>query len=146
MKIVNFTKKHLKSAVETYCKAFNRPPQNDNWSKKTATKRFEDLFNSAGYFGLAAIENNQIVGVMTGRIEQWYDKKEYYLAEFAVHPDFQNKKIGSKLLEELEKRLKKKTVQQIYLLATVKDKMPTAFYKKNDYNIDKTIVVLSKSI
>jgi ribosomal protein S18 acetylase RimI-like enzyme len=121
----------------------------DERTKEKASKKVEKYLNSKKGFFLLAIENKKIIGYLlfsikededkiSGEIETGHSSVEW----IAVHPDFRNKKIGSKLLNKTKEYIKKYKTKG--LLLTCRDDA-LEFYKKNNFKKIKTYNKKTKS-
>lgn len=80
---------------------------------------------------LKAIEDGQIVGSVRARS----DGQTCYIGRLIVHPDYQNRGIGSALLKEIE-RIQK--AERYELFTGSKSKRNLYFYNKHGYREFKT--------
>ena len=110
----------------------------DNRTKNWARKKIKEYLERNDRIILLLIDKTKIIGYVFGeekdddeRISNKLDINQFSaIAHIAIHPDYRNKGIGSKLLkayEKYSKRWKKKGI----VLDCMKDKTP--FYKKNNY-------------
>ena len=81
-------------------------------------------------FAFVAREDNKIIGIITGN--SYY--KEVHISDLIVLEEYRNKKIGSKLIETVEKHFKNKGFENINL-TTYAFQAPE-FYKKCGFKID----------
>ena len=82
---------------------------------------------------LKVVQNNRIIGSV--RALQIGDKT-CYIGRLIVHPDFQNKGIGTKLMKKIEDIFKE--CQRFELITGHKSMKNIILYQKLDYNIFKT--------
>jgi GNAT superfamily N-acetyltransferase len=143
--ILSIKKEHLLECSKLYVKVFNSEPWNDQWTLESAYKRLYDFYISANFTGYFYYENDNILGVILGNCEQFYDGIYYEIKELFVDNEQQGKKIGSILLEEAERRLKEINVTSIFLL-TSRGNKTNEFYRKNHYLENDSMVVMGKKI
>ena len=91
-------------------------------------KRDPELF-------LVAEDNNSITGVVLGR----WEGRRGWINRLAVAPEQRNKKLGSKLVKEVEDRLKAKGCEKVNLLIDAGNAGVQDFYRKLGYNNDDLI-------
>jgi len=80
---------------------------------------------------LIAQEANKIVGLLIAEI--WERKKYSFFVNFVVIPEFQSKRIGTKLYEEYEKYCKKKRLRTITALVQTSNKVMHKFCEKRNF-------------
>ena len=91
-------------------------------------KRDPELF-------IIAEENGRITGVVMGR----WDGRRGWINRLAVAQKHRHHKLGSKLVEEVEQRLKAKGCEKVNLLIDGGNAGVQDFYKKLGYNNDDLI-------
>ncbi len=124
----------LKECAHLYVKVFNSEPWNDHWTIKTAFSRLKEIYNTPGFFGIKAICDKYIIGIILGNIESWYEDYNFQLKEIYTDPDFQSTGIGTDLIKKIINDLKKRSVRVIYLY-TSSNKRLQKFYQKNGFTI-----------
>ena len=135
----------LDEMTELFTKSFNAMPWNECWTIKIADKRLSQRMTSEGFYGICAYADNILRGFILGCFEQYYDKIEFVIQEFAVDNSARGKGIGSKIISEFEKRLKEKGVRNITLL-TIRGDMTEHFYNRNGFKEAEKMVFMSKKI
>jgi ribosomal protein S18 acetylase RimI-like enzyme len=78
---------------------------------------------------LIAEENGQIIGSVIGG----YDGRRGLVYHLAVHASFRGCGIGSRLMEELESRLRAKGCLRCYLLVTTDNEEGMRYYEKHGW-------------
>ncbi|MCL1958264.1 MAG: GNAT family N-acetyltransferase [Spirochaetes bacterium] len=86
----------------------------------------QNEFNKCIILKLINDENNQIIGSVRAREEN----NRVYIGKLIVHPDFQNKGFGTKLLNAIESYFENKTFE---LFTSSKSEKNLNIYKKNGY-------------
>lgn len=84
---------------------------------------------------LIAIDNNRIVGSIRAKPIH----NTCYIGRVIVHPDFQNKGIGSKLMKEIEDSYS--NTERFELFTGYRDEKNLYFYKKNGYKEFKQEII-----
>ncbi len=140
-----FNINYLDEVSKLYVKSFNSPPWNDKWTEETAKKRLNQMLNCEGAYGLVCYLENEIVAMILGNHEYYYDGIHFNIKEFCVDNTKKGKGIGKKVLNEFTIRLKDKGISNIYLW-TAKGDMTEGFYKKNGYDVMENLIVMGKEI
>lgn len=123
MKIKKATKKDVPRMLKLI--VLNNPRYNKKRASKELKEMFSKILHKPKY--LLAEENSDIVA-FGGYISSWVDDNVYNLFWINVHPKSQNKGIGTKLVKNLIKEIKKEKDPRAKLI-TISTKKP-AFYRK----------------
>lgn len=114
----------------------------DDRTEEVASKKVNKFINSEKGFFLSAVDNKKIIGYALFVVGEPNTKVEgikvgdySYIDWIAVNPEFRNRKIGSKLLEEAMKYSKKYKRKGLSL--TCRDSA-LEFYEKNGFKKIKT--------
>ncbi len=89
------------------------------------------MLESSTTLVLGAMEDEKIVGGLVA-IEMLpiHGAKEFYIYDIAVHPEYQQKGIGKKLMASLKEEAKMRGVETIFVEAESEDTGAVAFYRK----------------
>jgi len=90
---------------------------------------------------LVAEVDGQVVGVIVGTISG----SRAYFYRLAVHPDYQRRGIGRRLVQALEERFREKGVTQIVIMVKQDNEQAIPFYESLGYEVQQ-LVTLSKRI
>ncbi|MCB2312953.1 GNAT family N-acetyltransferase [Clostridium tagluense] len=143
--IISIENQHILKCSELYIEVFNAEPWNDKWTLETAHKRLNDIYISTNFEGVLYVEDEQIKGAIFGNYEQFYDGIHYNLREMFISNELQGQGIGSKLINELEKRLKGIGVTTI-ILFTSKENKTSEFYSKNNFTEWDSMAMMGKDL
>lgn len=121
-----------------YADAFNAEPWFEKWSEKTAGKRLSVMIGNGGFFGLAAVLDGEIAGMIMGDEKQYYDGVVFTVNEFCVKNELRGKGIGTALFGEFEKCIKARGIRAIELCTIPEDE---AFYKKLGFETGGAIMM-----
>ncbi|MBU3127860.1 GNAT family N-acetyltransferase [Clostridium tagluense] len=143
--IISIENQHILKCSELYIEVFNAEPWNDKWTLETAHKRLNDIYISTNFEGVLYVEDEQIKGAIFGNYEQFYDGIHYNLREMFISNELQGQGIGSKVLNELEKRLKGIGVTTI-ILFTSKENKTSKFYLKNNFTKWDSMAMMGKDV
>ncbi|MGL5347256.1 MAG: GNAT family N-acetyltransferase [Peptostreptococcaceae bacterium] len=135
----------VKRLAELYVETFNSEPWNDNWTIETAQKRLQQIINVEDFYGILAVDNNVLCGMILGSEEQFYDGTMFNIKEFCVRNGMRGKGIGSWIFIEFEKRLKDKGINEI-ILFTSRGDYTEKFYKKYGLQSYESLVFMGKQI
>ena len=102
---------------------------------KLKLKRDPDLF-------LIAEQDNQIVGSVIGG----WDGRRGWIYHLAVSPNYQRKKVGSGLIEELEKRLVAKGARMINAQIHKLNAKSSTFFKAIGYDERSHLIMVGKQL
>jgi ribosomal protein S18 acetylase RimI-like enzyme len=84
--------------------------------------------------------NEEIIGtIMAGN-----DGRRGHIYHLMVKPEHRKKGIGKKLLEKVEKSLKKEGIRKIFLVAFKDNKAGNKFWMNNGYEINKYLIYRDK--
>ncbi len=112
---------------------FVNEPWKDDWSDpKQLDAYLADLITQNNSLTLGLLDGNQLVGLSMGHIKHWYAGTEYYIDEFCIDRNLQNKGIGSLFLNETEEFLKKRGIFHVFL-QTDRDVPAYSFYLKRGF-------------
>jgi len=91
---------------------------------------------------LVAEEDGQIVGTVIGG----FDGRRGLLYHLAVSASYRGRGIGSRLMEEIESRLRSKGCLRCYLLVTADNPEGMAYYEKRDWQRMELVVPYGKNL
>jgi len=124
------TKKDLKILSEIYIIAYNSINIGENWTFKSAYKLIEFLYEDQPDLFFVAEEKDKVVGGIVATVRPWWDGNHLIDGEIFVHPSYQKKGIGVKLIEHLFTAAKEKyNVVSWDTYAHKVYKEPLAWYK-----------------
>lgn len=135
----------IKECALLYVDTFNSEPWNDKWEFDTAYHRLMDIYNTPGFYGLAAVEDGITAAAAFGNTEYWYEGMTYDLKEMFTKNGMRGKGIGSELLNTLNKHLLEKGVSFLHLF-TAEGDMTEKFYSKNGYERIQGMIMMSRRL
>ena len=80
-------------------------------------------------------DNQKIIGVVMGS----YDGRRGWINHLAVDPEYQGKRIGQQIMEQLEIRFKQIGCEKVNLLIEKNNAKVQSFYEKQGYETDDLI-------
>lgn len=120
---------------------FNNAPWHESWDNASASLRLSEIWQTPGFMGIVAYENEQLIGFILGYLESWNREKHYYLKEMCVATTYQKKGIGTLLIQTLRQNLNVNKVARIYLL-TARESAAEQFYQKNGFYVSPKMIMM----
>ncbi len=128
-----------------FAEVFTNEPWNDDWSdSKQLHEYIMDLIGNRNSLTLGLFEHDNLIGLSMGSIIHWCIGTEYYIFEFCIKAEKQNKGIGTAFLKEIEAYAKSKQLTHIFL-QTERNVPAYKFYLKNGFTELKDHVSLAKN-
>lgn len=140
-----FTVEHLDDCAHLFMTAFNAEPWNDSYTLDTAKKQLDWHLDVPGCLGLVSIDSDGIVAFALGYREPTDVGDVFHLSIFCVRPDVQRTGVGSRLLRNLEDRLREIGANTVYL-GTHKGTPAEAFYRKHGYTVSHQEIEMSRDL
>lgn len=146
LQVVEFNMGMLDECVDLFIDVFSREPWDDSYDSRDVVVNFLKNHYQNNYFlGYVAIINEKIVGASIGYMKPWIEGMEYYVDQFFIDYASQNTGIGTKFIQKIEKDLKKKNINAIFLL-TDEGTPAHRFYLKTGFSVLKKCLVFAKSV
>lgn len=127
--------------AQALSKAYAQPPWNEQWTRERALRRIKAILGNFESIGLAAIEDNEVVGGLLGYTDPYAEEDFFYISELFVIPQKQKQGVGRQLLRELELLLKQKNIHVIQLMSIDTNE---AFYGKCGLTKDDVSVLFRR--
>lgn len=137
------TEDDIQKVVPLYIEYYNNK-EDGEWTTETTYKRIHQVWSREDSYCLILENSETVLGFAIGYFEQYDDCFAYDLVEIVVSTKLQNRGIGTKFMNELEKRVKEKGAMLIQLQA-VNDDHHNHFYSKLGYK-DATNLTLKTKI
>ena len=115
----------------------------DGWTYETTYRRIHQVWSREDSYCLLMEEDGAPIGFAMGYLEQFHDISAYDLAEIVVDGRYQGRGLGTRLMAELERRVKELGASMVQLLA-VNDEMHRHFYGKLGYKDAANLVIKGK--
>lgn len=129
-----------------FLKVFTSPPWNDEWKTDNDVDMYlQELIKNTNSLTLGYYHQSKLIGISLGYIFHWWTGNEYFIKEFCIDQDYQNKGFGSDFLNQIEAYLSNHMIRA-YWLTTEKNYPAHHFYLKNGLSELNDIVFLAKSI
>jgi aminoglycoside 6'-N-acetyltransferase I len=143
-RIEKFTIDHLDDCAHLFMSAFNAEPWNDKCTLETAKKQLAWHLKVPGCAGLVSVKDG-IVAFAIGYREPTDAGDIFHLNIFCVRPEAQRIGVGSRLLSNLEERLRDTGVRTVYL-GTRKGTPAEYFYEKHGYGTSVEDIEMSHDL
>lgn len=144
MQILKLTEAHLEACVDLYIDVFTRAPWNDVYdSREQVVSLFKNFLANNYFVGFVLTEQAQIIALSIGFKKPWIKGLEYYIDQFCVAPDWQNKGVGSRFLSLIEQEIQQEGMHAL-MLNTERGFPSERFYLKNGFQEAEGYVVLVK--
>ena len=108
---------------------------------KTMKKYLQKMLDNPGFMAYIAQQGDNVIGGLTAfELPMYYSElSEVFIYDIAIHPEFQRKGIGKKLISALKKYCRKKGIQYIFVPANEEDAHALAFYTSTGGKPEKVV-------
>ena len=144
MEIREINVRDISSVLPFYISYYNGQEEGC-WTEITAGKRIHQVLSMEDSYGLIMTDHGTAIGFVMGYFKQYDDIVGYTLEEIVIAAEYQNKGIGSALLQELEIHVRQKGAACVELQA-VADDLHEHYYDKAGYQKAKNFVMKVKWI
>lgn len=141
MIIRRMTREDIPAVVPIYLDYYNK--NGFSWTEKQATRRIRQVITMQDSLCLLAEENGLPVGFAMGYLEQYDDLLAYDLCELLVEQQYQNRGIGTWLMQHLEAEALAHGAG-LFQLSAVNDEMHEHFYGKLGFLTATTLILKYK--
>lgn len=141
MEIRQITDNDITALASAMSKAYSEAPWNEVWSADKAVRRVEAILCGYKSFGLAAVDDNEIIGGLLGFVDPYADEDFFFVSELFVVPEMKKHGVGRALMSELEKYLKEQDIHVIQLIS-IPHNFP--FYEKCGLSHDDVSILYKK--
>lgn len=137
------TIEELDIVINKYINYYN--DEGGQWTYNLAKKRLEQIFLTPYFYGIGLYNGFELLGFVIGWFKHFDDLQLFYVEEILVFKEYQNKGLGSKMLQELESLVKKQGAQKIDLSTTYED-VHQRFYSRLGYEKSNFLIPMYKRI
>lgn len=138
------TEADIDRVVPLYIDYYNTH-EGGGWTPETTYRRIHQVWSREDALCLLYEENGAPIGFAMGYFEQYDDLAAYDLVEIVIAADAQNCGLGTRFMQELERRVAAAGGAMIQLQA-VNDAYHEHFYRKLGYQTATNLVLKSKFI
>ena len=138
----------ISMCADTLMKAFKEEPWNEHWTFEQACTRLDELMSARVSRGYIVFDSEEkiVVGMVIGRVMTYISKKELWLDEVSIHPDYQRKGIGTGMLEYVKRELNEEADEiSNIVLTTMRGYPSVTFYEKNGFYTDENVIFMEGS-
>ncbi|MEQ4621380.1 GNAT family N-acetyltransferase [Providencia vermicola] len=136
----------INEITDLYIQTYQAPPWNELYPSAKPVKEFISNHLKNNYFlGYVAILDSRIVAVSIGFQKPWPEGMEYYIDDFFVGYDYQNRGVGSLFMAYIREDMRAKNLNAI-LLHTEHGYPAESFYIKNGFERHENMLLLSTRI
>lgn len=132
---------HLPLYAEIYSRAFAGEPWNDCWSVEDASVHISEIMNSGQSYGLEYVVNGEVVGFILGASMLFHYGRTFEINDLAVHPDWQNRGIATKLLSRCLDDLKQQGIVGVHLITASEGVLPS-FYERFGFAREQSVILM----
>jgi len=133
MKIEPFTMRYYYDIIDLWKRSGIEVSSSDTRDEITKMlKRNSDLF-------LIGKEDGKVVAVVMGG----FDGRRGYVHHLAIDPDYQKKKYGKMMMDELIEKFRKKKVHKVHLFIEKHNKEVIDFYRKLGWEVRDDLIMMS---
>lgn len=120
-------RRDIEQLTKIYKRAYGRSKDGDDWSVSRAKALLDFYFKQKTFLGLTALVDGKIVGAFFSFIKPWHDGDHLGEGELFVDPDYQHRKIGTKLFLKMNKIARRKgcTIHELIVYGRI-----TRWYKR----------------
>ena len=145
MTIRKIEKEDLQKCSKILERAYSRSPYNESFKENTSEFYILNKYDNCKDNSFVLLnEEQEIIAFVFLNISYWSDGKQAILEEIVVDPDFQNKGIGTTLLNYIFNYAKTLGVKSIMFWAKNNDRL-LDFYKKHGCFEANDFVVMFKN-
>ena len=124
---------------------FSEEPWNDVWTDEQLHLYVLELIGGSNSLAFGLYKDDLLVGISLGRVRHWCRGTEYWIDEFGILPEEQNRGLGTDFLQMIERALLERDITEIVLL-TERTVYACNFYKMNGFEEKEEQVFMAKSL
>lgn len=143
MELKEMNVKNLERYAVLFRDVFNGAPWYDQWTVDTARQRLSQFMETGQFLGFYAEEKEEVLGLICGQREIYYDGPRFCIQEFCVDSRRQGNGCGKRLLEHLSDRLKEEGIHYLYLM-TQRGERTQGYYLHRGFETDEDLILMHR--
>ena len=143
--IKNCEMKNLQRYGEIYASAFSGEPWNDPWKAEDASIHVKEIMENPHSHCLECCIDGKTVGLILGTSMLFHYGRTFEINDLAVDPDYQNKGIAKKLIEQCLKDAKEHEIVGVNLI-TASDGFLPKYYEKYGFPKKNRVILMGKEL
>ena len=143
MEIVYYEPEHLEVCQNLFTSIYNAENFNCNFTKEKAIAYLEEFVGAPRFVGFLLFSKEKLLGLAFCHEKTWAWRDEICIDEFLIHPDYQRKGLGNKLLDFIQKFAKNRELAGITLVTNT---LPLANFYTNNGFMEHDISFLYKGL
>ncbi|SCX85053.1 GNAT family N-acetyltransferase [Butyrivibrio sp. INlla14] len=128
MTVLDLDETYLEKIKELFQSVFSAPPWNEDWDDDQLDNYIRELMEVRQPIFYGLFEGDELIGMSLGRVKHWCGGTEYFIEEFCIRRDYQDKGNGKKFLSLIEEKIKAQGLNTIFLM-TERTQPAYEFYK-----------------
>jgi len=143
MKIGKAAIRDIKAIARLMLNEFSKHPFKERATIDSVIKSLNFYFKIGKAF--VAVIDDEIVGVLIFKTEQWWNGEVLLIEDLAVKDEFKNQGIGKQLIDKIENYAKDNKIKTISF-STNRKSSSIKFYKKQGYKVMANRISMEKML
>ncbi|UTY38672.1 GNAT family N-acetyltransferase [Allocoprobacillus halotolerans] len=136
---------HLNDCVRLFQQCFEKEPWHEKWTYEQSFQRLKEMIVAPYVFSYVLYQDGQLAGMIIGRQMTYMERKELWIDEVCISPQFQGHHLGNNLLDFVKEECKKRNIKTL-VLQTIRGFLSDHFYSQNGFHIQEHLVSMKCDI
>lgn len=132
IRVAELNEEYFDPIRDLFKSVFTAPPWNEPWEDDQLTEYLLDLMSARTPLILGIFDEDELIGVSIGNIRHWCGGTEYFIEEFFIKTEKQNRGFGTRFISLIESHLMERGIFQIFLM-TDRNMPACEFYRKRGF-------------